>query len=142
MAIPRESSWMDYILPAIGAYKGYQDGKKDTNLGSTQRTLDPRIAEYLYGNGSGGLLGSAGKVFNDQMRTGGMNADMRRGLDMQRQVLQSPQFSQGFEAMRANGMGLMNAPMAGNPFTQGGQPPGMANANLGMSRNFLAGLRR
>ena len=114
--------WGDALNAAVTLYGAKQGSKKSTDTQTATKELDPRIAQYVYGpNGQGGLLGSAQDVFKDQMAQGGLNPTQRQGLDMQRQVLMSPQYTQGFDAMRRNGMGLMSAGVAGNPFMQGQQ---------------------
>lgn len=84
------------------------------------RTLDPRLANYIFGtDGKGGLLGDAQSLHTQQMQNGGLNARQRQGLDMQMQYLTSPQYQQGNQAMYNSGMSLMGGGVAANPFTTG-----------------------
>lgn len=122
----------DWLTPeligaGVGALAGGSSGGGET---SSTKTLDPRIASYVYGqDGKGGLLGDAASIYQQQMQSGGLNDMQRQGLDMKAQYLQSPQYTNSYQAMMNQGMGLLNAPIAGNPFTrsqggQGGAPAG------------------
>lgn len=116
----------DWLTPeligaGVGALAGGSSGGGET---SSTKTLDPRIASYVYGqDGKGGLLGDAASIYQQQMQSGGLNDMQRQGLDMRAQYLQSPQYTNSYQAMMNQGMGLLNSPIAGNPFTrsQGGQ---------------------
>lgn len=101
----------------------------------TSNQIDPRLAKYIYGeNGNAGLLGDVQKLYQQQMGQGGLNDMQRAGLESQRQVLTSPQFSQGYDAMRSMGLGLMGAGVAQNPFASGrmggGQTPSVVRPNV------------
>lgn len=89
---------------------------------STQREMPSWMNDYVRGgNGMSGLLPSAYGVFNQQMSQGGLNPQMLSGLEAQRQVLASPQYTQGYGMMRGQGMSLMDTPIANNPFSVGYQ---------------------
>lgn len=107
----------------IGAGLGLlAGGSSGGNEASSTKTLDPRIAKYIYGaDGSSGLLGDAQSIYSQQMQNGGLNDMQRQGLDMKSQYLQSPQYTNSYQAMMNQGMGLMNSPVAGNPFTRSQQ---------------------
>lgn len=88
---------------------------------SQSNQIDPRLAKYVYGeNGKGGLLGDVMSQYQQQYAQGGLNDLQRAGLESQRQVYASPQYTQGYDAMRSMGMGLMGAGVAQNPFSSGG----------------------
>lgn len=103
-------------LPIAGAVLGGTSGGKDTTA-TTTKDMDPRLANYVYGpDGTGGLLGSATKLFNDQMATGGLNELQRQGIDMQKNYLMNPAYAQGYTNMMNVGQGLLSGGVAGNPF--------------------------
>lgn len=96
---------------------------------TSQNTIDPRLAKYLYGaDGNGGLLGGVNQLYQQQMQTGGLNPLQQQGIASQQAVLQDPSYMQGFNQMRQAGGGLLGQPIAGNPFTSGqaslGSQPG------------------
>ena len=135
------------VAPAlIGAVAGGSGSQGPTETGTSTRTIDPRMQALLYGNGANkGLLGDTDELRKKQMAMGGLNDTQRAGLEMQRQTLMDPRYTQGFDQMRNQGSSLMGAPVAGNPYAhgyQGGtnfmpdqQPGGPAPvSNLGMSR--------
>lgn len=67
---------------------------------STQRTLDPRMVPYVYGNGTSdnpGILGYTQSLLHDQMQPGAL---------------------QGYTDMQNVGRGLLNQPVAGNGFNR------------------------
>ena len=115
------------IGAGLGAIAGASS--KGGGTSATNQQLDPRIASYIYGqDGKGGLLGDANSIYQQQMQQGGLNDMQRQGLDMRAQYLQSPQYTNSYQAMMNQGMGLLNSPIAGNPFTrsqQGSQAPSM-----------------
>ena len=91
---------------------------------SKSNEIDSRLAPYIYGkDGKGGLLGDVQNLYRQQMAQGGLNDLQRSGMESQRQVLSSPQYTQGYDAMRSMGMGLMGGGVAQNPFTSGGGMP-------------------
>jgi len=103
-------------LPIAGAVLGGTSGGK-TTTSNTTKEMDPRLANYVYGaDGTGGLLGSATKLFNDQMATGGLNELQRQGIDMQKNYLLNPAYAQGYTNMMNVGQGLLGGGVAGNPF--------------------------
>jgi len=109
-------SLLKYALPIAGAVLGGTSGGKDTTA-TTTKDMDPRLANYVYGpDGTGGLLGSATKLFNDQMATGGLNDLQRQGIDMQKNYLLNPAYAQGYTNMMNVGQGLLGGGVAGNPF--------------------------
>lgn len=109
------------VAPAvIGGLMGGSDGANSASQ-STQNQLDPNLMPYLYG--SGGLLGGVNSLYQQQMGQGGMNPMQTAGLEMQRQTLMNPAYTQGFDQMRSVGEGLMGGGVAGNPFSQQPQMP-------------------
>lgn len=117
--------------PVIGGLLGGSNGaSSSSNTQSNQ--INPNVAKYVYGtDGNGGLLSDASSLYRNQFAQGGLNPMQMGGLEMQRQVLASPQYSQGYDAMRSLGMGLMGGGVAGNPFT-GGQTA-RSNTNMAYS---------
>ena len=127
--------------PAGGAVIGALAGGLGAGSGlnsatnSTQNRLDPRLANYVYGqNGNSGLLGNVNNVYSQQLAQGGLNDQQRQGMSNLLGVLNSPTYQSGFDSMRNVGQGLLNQPQAGNPFTSGQaqlqQPnPQIADAN-------------
>lgn len=89
----------------------------------------------LYGDGNGGgLLNDTDALRRQQMGQGGLNDMQRSGLEMQRQTLMSPQYTQGYDQMRNMGSQLMGAGVAGNPFANGGNgsiPMGGGRGSMG-----------
>lgn len=103
----------------LGSLVGGLFGGQESESKSNQ--IDPRLAPFVYGkDGKGGLLGDVQNLYRQQMGQGGLNDLQRSGLESQRQVLASPQYTQGYDAMRSLGMGLMGGGVAQNPFTSGG----------------------
>ena len=118
--------------PLIGGLLGGSEGARGQTA-TTQQTLDPRIAKYLYGaNGEGGLMGNTSDLYQKQLAQGGLNPMQNAGLEMQRQAYTDPRYGQSFSNMRDVGMGLMNGGSAGNPFMQGGRM-GQPQQNLGFA---------
>ena len=112
--------------PAGGAVIGALAGGLGSGSGlnsatSTQQNrLDPRLANYVYGqNGNTGLLGNVNNVYSQQLAQGGLNDLQRQGMSNQLGVLNSPTYQSGFNSMRNVGQGLLNQPQAANPFTSG-----------------------
>lgn len=113
------SSWASLL----GGLAGVADGKGGQTAG-TQTQIDPRMAHFLYGSGPGDTNSLLGAGFDWwKNNKSGLNDTMRQGLEMQRAALTDPAYSQGLLGMRNQGMGLLNTPVAGNPFTQGRQAP-------------------
>ena len=108
---------------------------------STSNQIDDRLAPYVYGkDGKGGLLSDVMGLYGQQSAQGGLNELQRSGMESQRQVLASPQYTQGYDAMRSMGMGLMGGGVAQNPFSSGGgmgggmpqQQPSVVRPNTNM----------
>lgn len=107
----------EFLAPIVGGLLGGSGSESS----QTSNQIDPRLAKYVYGeNGKGGLLGDVMSLYGQQSKTGGLNDLQRAGLESQRQVYASPQYTQGYDAMRSMGLGLMGAGVAQNPFTSGG----------------------
>lgn len=105
----------------LGSVVGGLLGGGGSESSQTSNKIDDRLAPYVYGkDGKGGLLGDVMALYAQQAGMGGLNELQRAGLESQRQVYASPQYTQGYDAMRSMGMGLMGAGVAGNPFTSGG----------------------
>jgi len=103
--------------PVVGGLMG---GKGSGSSATQKQELDPRMQSLLYGKDGGkGLLGSANDLFQQQSANGGLNQYQRAGLEGQRQFLTSDGYSQGYDAMRDLGMGLLGGGVASNPFTSG-----------------------
>jgi len=102
------------------------------NSTTSSQTLDPRIANYIYGNDSTtGILPAAADWYNKN--SNGLNQQMIDGLNRQYSVYSDPATAQGYTNQQALGQSLLAAPIAGNPFTSGqmtlntGQNYGMGN---------------
>ena len=109
-------------IPAAVSLAGAAMGSKGSTTGSSSSfQLDPRIQAMLYGSGSGGngLLADMTQNYQTQHDQGGLNSTQRAGMEMQRQTLMDPGYTAGYNQMRNVGMGLLGAPIAGNPFTTG-----------------------
>lgn len=104
---------------AIGAIGGGLLGaNQKAPTDTTTRQIDPRMAAYLYGaDGTSGILGGVNDLWKKQMAQGGLNDVQREGLNRQLATLRDPRYSQGFDAMRSSGLGLLGMPIAGNPYT-------------------------
>jgi len=116
------------MFDLLGAGLGLLGGIFGGDEEQTQtRSMDPRMDKFVYGaNGNGGLLGTAYNLMNQQLATGGLNDLQQRGLNMQAQYLQSPQYTNSYNNMASLGQQLMGSGIAGNPFTQSvRQPMGM-----------------
>lgn len=131
-------TWFAVGTAAIGAIGG---AMSDKGGGTTvQNQLDPRIAKLLYGeSGAGGLLNNVNNLYTQQAGQGGLNPMQNAGLEMQRQTLTDPRFTQGFDAMRSAGMGLLGAPVAGNPFTQQQGAPQFGNPQQAIQQQPMQG---
>lgn len=93
---------------------------------STQQSLDPRMADAIYG--TNGVVPSAQDWYS-QHKTG-LNAQMLEGMN--RQYAQHGASRQGFNQMQNLGMSLMGGGAAGNPFA-GGYSGGMNGQGGGMA---------
>lgn len=100
----------------LGAASGVANSGDKTQ--TSQQRLDPRMEAMLYGaDGKSGYLGAATDWFNQNK---GGNPLMLQGAQMMADHYRSPQYTQGYNAMRDAGLGLLGTPRAGNPFTRGG----------------------
>lgn len=125
------TDWLtgDLLGAGVGLLAGATSGG---NSSQQSTTLDPRIAQYVYGqDGKGGLLADTQSIYQQQMQNGGLNDMQRQGMGMQYQYLTSPQYSQGAQSMYDMGAQLMSGGVAGNPFTQRGQQGGNGGARGG-----------
>jgi hypothetical protein len=125
------TDWLtgDVLGAGLGLIGGLASGGNES---SQSTKLDPRIAQYLYGEGGkSGTLADANSIYKQQIAQGGLNDLQRQGMGMQLQYLQSPQYTQGYQAMMNQGMGLLNSSIAGNPFSRGQQAPGGAGQQAG-----------
>lgn len=111
----------------LGSVVGGLLGGGGSESSQTSNKIDDRLAPYVYGkDGKGGLLADVMGQYQQQFAQGGLNPMMRAGLESQRQVLASPQYTQGYDAMRSMGLGLLGGGVAQNPFTSGGMGGGAA----------------
>jgi hypothetical protein len=104
---------------AIGSLLGAAAGAADSGdkTQTSQQRLDPRMEAMLYGaDGKGGYLGAATEWFNQNK---GGNPLMLQGAQMMADFYKSPQYTEGYNNLRNTGLGLLNTPMAGNPFMRG-----------------------
>ena len=107
--------------PVIGGLMGSGGNQQSS---SSQQTIDPRMADAVYG--SGGILPSAKDWY--QNNSTGLNSQMTTGMDNQWNQLGAS--TQGFNQMQSLGMGLMGGGAAGNPFTgSGGVAPSKQTYN-------------
>lgn len=108
-------------VTAASSVAGGLLGSEGSSSSQTSNKIDDRLAPYVYGkDGKGGLLADVMGQYQQQFAQGGLNPMMRAGIESQRQVLASPQYTQGYDAMRSMGLGLMGGGVAQNPFTSGG----------------------
>lgn len=99
----------------LGAAAGAANSGDKTQ--TSQQRLDPRMEAMLYGaDGKGGYLGAATDWFNQNR---GGNPLMLQGAQMMADFYRSPQYTEGYNSLRSAGLGLLNTPMAGNPFLRG-----------------------
>jgi hypothetical protein len=105
-------------LSLAGGLLGSGSGDK---AATSEQKLDPRLERYVYGpDGESGLLGAMYQLAQEQASQGGLNDLQRQGMEMQRQYLMSPEYSQGMNQLRSMGLGLLGSGVAANPFTGGG----------------------
>lgn len=126
----------EFLAPIVGGLLGGSGSESS----QTSNKIDDRLAPYIYGkDGKGGLLSDVQRLYQQQMGQGGLNELQRAGMESQRQVYASPQYTQGYDAMRSMGMGLLGGGVAQNPFTsgsgmpQGGQQPQVVRPNTNMN---------
>ncbi|MES2187949.1 MAG: hypothetical protein V4505_25585 [Pseudomonadota bacterium] len=106
-----------------GLLGGFFGGDGGDTQQTTQAQLDPGARSLLYGDktlAGGGLLPNAYNQFLLQNSMQGLNPLMNAGLESQRQVLSSPNYTRGYDQMAGLGSSLLSQPIAGNPFTAGG----------------------
>lgn len=96
--------------PVLGGLLG-GGGSKSSQ--TTSNTIDPRLADAIYG--SNGSVPAAQQWFSQNKS--GMNSQMQQGLN--NQASQYAASKPGFDTMQNLGLGLMNSGVAGNPFSQG-----------------------
>ena len=112
-------SWGAVAGAAIGVVGGALGGS-DGGQQVQEKKLDPNLQRYLYGeSGQGGLLGAATGLQQQQTAQGGLNPYQNAGLEMQRQTLLSPAWTQGADMKRQAGAALLQGGAAGNPFSSG-----------------------
>ena len=76
-----------------------------------QNQIDPRLAKYVYGeNGKGGLLDNVMSQYQQQYAQGGLNDLQRAGLESQRQVYASPQYTP-YTPTQTPSLQAMNTPI-------------------------------
>jgi len=103
------------IGPIVGGLLG--SGGSDSEQ-TTQNSIDPRMAQYIYG--ANGVLPMADKWYSQN--SSGMTPQMTTGMNNQWSQLNKA--APGYSQMQNLGLSLMGAPIAGNPFTgSGGQAP-------------------
>ena len=107
---------------------------------SKSNEIDPRLAPFIYGkDGKGGLLGDVQNLYRQQMAQGGLNDLQRSGMESQRQVYASPQYTQGYDAMRSMSMGLMGGGVARNPFNSGSMGGGYGGGGMQQQGGGMGG---
>ena len=103
------------LLKYGGALAGAISGAKGVPGASqtTKRELDPRLDSAVFG--PGGLLQSETDWFNKNKATG-MNQQMTDATQWQRGLLSDPRLTTGLYTQGGAGLGLLQRPVAGNPF--------------------------
>lgn len=110
------SNWATLAGGLLGGAQGTGGDKV-----STQQIIDPRMQALLYGSGpddKNAVFGAARDFWMNNKS--GMNDTMQQALNMQKAALTDPAYGQSFSNIRNVGSGLLNAPVAGNPFLSGG----------------------
>lgn len=98
--------WGD-ILTLTAGVAGFKSGSKDQTITSPQ--IDPRLAQYYYGeDGKGGLLKDAADLYKQQIQMGGLNDLQRAGMNRIVDLYQSPTYLQGQNMMGSIGQGIMS----------------------------------
>jgi hypothetical protein len=120
-------SWAAVAGAAVGVVGGAMNGHSGgQGSQTTQNTLDPRIANFLYGGGGFyGLLNRTNDIEGAQTAQGGLNPMQQAGLEMQRQTLMDPAYTQGYGQMRSLGSSMLGQGVAGNPFLSMNGPRAM-----------------
>lgn len=95
-----------------GAVSGAQPSGGGTQ--TTSRNIDPRMDEFLYGNG--GLLGQMKDWYT--ANKSGTNPTIQEGQNMQLGLLRDPNTMADLGRLRQSSMGLLGGSIAGNPFAQ------------------------
>ena len=103
------------IGPVVGGLLG---GSGSDEKSTTQNSIDPRMAQYIYG--ANGVLPMADRWYSQN--SSGMTPQMTTGMN--NQWAQLNRAAPGYAHMQNLGMGLMGAPIAGNPFTSSGPQGG------------------
>jgi len=117
--------------PVIGGLMG---GQSSGGQQQSKQELDPRMQKILYGgDGDTGLLNDVNELRKKQLAQGGLNPMQTAGLEMQRQTLMDPRYTQGYDQMRQQGSSLMGQKVASNPFSGGYQGGTNFSPNLGMT---------
>lgn len=98
------------LAPVAGAIAGSQKSGGGTT--TAQSKTDPRIDPYLYGDQ--GILRSAADWF--AANRSGVNPAMQQGWDMQLGLLRDPALMSQLGQLRSGGLGMVNAPVAGNGY--------------------------
>lgn len=96
-----------YGPTAIGALAGLDAAKNGTQT-DIQKTLDPRMADLLYG--SGGYLPAAQQWFNANKNG---NPNMQAGAAQLQSLYTDPQLQAGYGRLQSAGLGMMGG---ANPF--------------------------
>jgi hypothetical protein len=104
---------------AVSAYSANRQSKDAAGAADRVGKIDPRFDALLYGDdkSNAGLLNNAQSWYNANQS--GLNPQMLQGLNDQWRTLSDPNLRNGYNNMANMGAGLMNAPIAGNPFTDG-----------------------
>ena len=104
---------------AVSAYGAKKQGDAAQAAAESVGKVDPRFEELIYGDGKDGkgLLNNAQDWYNANQS--GLNPQMLQGMNQQWGVLNDPNLRNGYNNMANMGASLMNAPVAGNPFTDG-----------------------
>jgi hypothetical protein len=103
--------WESLIGPVVGGLLGGQGSKESS---TSQNSIDPRMAEYIYGGS--GVLPMASEWY--KKNSTGLNPQMVSGMNNQWDQLNKA--APGYSQMQNLGLSLMGAPIAGNPFTSSG----------------------
>lgn len=101
---------LDLLIPAAGAIGGAQPSAGETV--TRESKTDPRIDKFLYDQ----YLPQLSEWYQANKTP---NANQRAGWDKQLGLLNDPALSQQLGSMRSNAFGMMGAPVAGNPFSNG-----------------------
>ena len=126
----------EFLAPIVGGLLG--GGGSESS--QTSNKIDDRLAPYVYGkDGKGGLLNDVMSLYQQQARTSGLNEMQRAGMESQRQVYASPQYTQGYDAMRSMGLGLLGGGVARNPFNSGSMGGGYSGGGMQQQGGGMGG---